>query len=432
MKVAFKSVALPFILVTLVSFVTCSDSRTGLDQELLARNLARVHINLDLPGDVEKISFIDRVLRFFATEAVAQEAPSIESILVQVTGPGMAPVTATITGSASTIYVPAGVSRFFDVRASTDMATLRGTTIATLQAGSTANLVLSMSFYESKIVIPDLGDRFGNYPTSSHPRIVSITDISGAGWLERDWSYYSFAQNDFRIWDIDFDNRGRLIVANELTPYAILRMDSLSSSTYEVLIPDIDTYGVHALAYDHRNNILYIGHDNWEIWKYEDSSLNFFAGSIADIRGLAVDTQGNVYAAYDNDVIKYDSGGNSQASYGFSGGSQAWDIMVKDSFVYVARYSSTQSERMIVEFDTDLNPTGRELTGRPGGGDDFFGPHRFVAIYSRRFFVIDETEGNGTNADERIVAFDNISGSGWQTFKPSDIGETEFSFYDAC
>ncbi len=428
-----NSFIMPLIIITGISLY-CSDSRAPLDQELLAQNLARVHINLDLPGDVAKISFIDRVLRFFATEAVAQEAPSIESISIQVTGPGMAPVTATITGSASTIYVPAGVSRFFDVRASTDLATLRGTTVATLSAGSTANLALTMSFYESKIVIPDLGD---NQELSFDiPRIVAMDSMNGSGWKENTHSFYGISDpNDFSPWDIEFDNRGRMIVANIHPPLAVLRFDNFATSSYDVLATDLGSYGAQALAYDHINDILYIGHDNWELWKYEDGTLSDVGiSNHGNVRGVAVDLDGFPYTAHGSRITKSDpTDGSDIAFYDIGVLTEAWDVIVKNGFVYVAQYNhDIQSENKIIEFDTDLNPTGRELIGRPGGGDDFLGPHRFVAIYSRRFFVIDEHEADYTNADERIVAFDNISGAGWETFKASDIGENQFAFYHNC
>ena len=72
-----------------------------------------------------------------------------------------------------------------------------------------------------------------------------------------------------------------------------------------------------------------------------------------------------------------------------------------------------------------------ELTQDPGSADTFLGPHRFVAILSSRFYIIDEDETDAINNNERIVAFDDLT-SNWDPLVPTSIGQTEFGFFGMC
>ncbi|MBN2161101.1 MAG: hypothetical protein JW807_17070, partial [Spirochaetes bacterium] len=90
------SLSVSLLLVSLPIF-SCSDTESRVPSYL---KTAKVIINLGLPEAhaTASQSIIDRVLRFFTSDAVAQEAPAtFSSIFVRVTGPDMGPIEKTFS-----------------------------------------------------------------------------------------------------------------------------------------------------------------------------------------------------------------------------------------------------------------------------------------------------------------------------------------------
>ncbi len=89
--------------------------------------------------------------------------------------------------------------------------------------------------------------------------------------------------------------------------------------------------------------------------------------------------------------------------------SSPYDILIKNQNIYIASTGLDQ----IIRLDPDM-ASPQTLANDPNNASDVFsGPVRFVGIMNRRIFVIDE---DGGDTVDRVVAFDNISGSGWQTY----------------
>jgi hypothetical protein len=63
----------------------------------------------------------------------------------------------------------------------------------------------------------------------------------------------------------------------------------------------------------------------------------------------------------------------------------------------------------------------------------FYSPHHFAAILNRnRLYIIDETFENFADPYEKFVAMDDMSGTNWEVFDPTTIGEDPFTFYYNC
>ncbi len=439
------------LLIIFTVSLSCSDSRAPLDRELLARNLARVTIDLNMPDSGDTVSFIERFLRFFSTEAVAQTAPVVESITVLVTGPDMAPVTVTINGTASTIYVPAGLNRFFDIQAHGPSVTFRGTNTATLAAGSSVSLPVSMSLFRTKLIIPDEDWSAGCGYNGG--RIRQVDNFTGAGFTEIDNTDFGFSPGTFRPWGIDFDARGRIYISNNQSnpDNVIIRIDNIQSTTHEVVVsPIVGAGGIKAMAIDRQNNYLY--HSRGDDLYRKDLATSGNGASIStvdftspSIVGIAVDSDGILYIAdaNNNQVAKFNPDTASIIGTPYTaninlnaipnncgGGGRDGAVMVKGKYLFIANPSGPDDYKLIKLETANMSLTGNYGTGvtttntSPGM---FYGPCYFVAMLNDLIYIIDEGY-DGSNQLDKLVSINNITGNGWNVYSPA----TPFEFFGEC
>ncbi len=438
--------AIPIVLITIVSFATCSDSRAPLDRELLARNLARVHINLNTPATGEEVSVMDKVLRFFSTKAVAQAAPAtFNTITISVTGPGMAPINANYrAGSLITVLVPAGTSRVFDITAVVAPAdpsaarSFRGTAVANLTAGETVPLPVEMNLNEVRLVLPD----------HENGRIIQMADIFGADYVVRYSSDIGLGVNfTFRPYDIDFDNAGRIYIANYFFGPAedvVIKLENINDTTPLVIDSGVNQQ-VRSLAVDRKNSVLYFatdtilrksGLDGTDIQTLDISSG---VEPITSITGVDVDAEGMLFITGETGagipiprLFKYDPVNEEVvASTGESlpTETEPWDVTVNGSVIYVANFLGNDGE-LITSYNLSLAflaGYGEYATATDTNKGMFYGPRRFVATLNRKLTIIDDSDFGDF---DKLISMDNIAGTGWQTFpEGNDSGQEYFQFY---
>ncbi len=408
-----------------------------------------IHINLGLNNqnafNAPESSIIDRVLRFFAKEAKA--APSnINSLELNVFGPGVelhqSYASPDIPDSV-TLEVPSGPSRLFEVIAHVApgdpsvVLSYRGTAVCNLAGGETVTIPISMKINETKIVIPDW----------YNSRLIQIDDMNGTNWLSR--TSISGLTSQVRPYDIDFDNTGKIYIANNrggsgMGDNSVISIDNFNNNTpyfypsasVRGSAPFYDN-GVVAIAVDRKNNFIYYALDPFSgpylfraVFGDNMTHTQLTITGIDGIKGMAVDENGILYIAGDASTIptifKYNPTDQQVIGTYATDLLLCWDVLVKDGFLYVADYDkiSPYDSSKIVQLSLNLNYITQ--LGAAGSGT-FHGPHRFLAILNNRFCLLDEDEDT-TSEVERIVAFDNLI-SPIIAFDPSMVGQSPFGFY---
>lgn len=364
---------------------------------------------------------------------------NITFVELTVSGPGMNTIVIVYDSLPSSIElsIPSGSDRMFELVVYVDdpmsaATSFKGTAIADLSQGN-AEITLSMGLNSTKLVIPD----------NDNNRLVQIDDMSGSGWKEIINSDIGCPIN-IDPNDVDFDSQGRIYIAIDTassTDPFIIRIDNLDAVTYTTIIMGKATPCV-ALTADRKNGYLYYA-TSMELYRCNfdgTNDTNLTTAGIAAIQGLAVDQNGYLYIAdyAGNNIIKYDPINQITVETSTSTNLNApWDILVKDDYIYVANYAGADDFK-IIRFDQNL---GSELGFGKAAVDyldtapnHFQGPHRFIAILNKKFYLIDEEESSplGQEDVEKIVAFDDELSSSWEAFDPSSIGQTAFGFYHWC
>ena len=426
---------LTFIFIIAVSPFLLTCSHTG--------GTATVTINLGFPGheSAQNQSLIDRLLGLFLQKAYAQPPADIESFLVRVTGPGMGTIEYGFapTVTSITVVVPAGEKRTISVIAAVSPSSpsaalaFTGTETLALNPGDIKSISVMMIVSETKIVIPDF----------YNDRIVQIDDISGSGWQTKNVSGFVNPPglSIFTPYDIDFDARGRIYIANNFDSagaHKLIRINDMVITEYNPIILDSQLAGhpLRTLAIDRINNVVYFA-SSTQLFRcdYDGNNLktDFAMGGIADISGLAVDNDGMLYITYGNAPLaasylqKYNP-----ATESIIGTTSAvdypWDVLVKDNFIYVTDLDGTEGYK-ILQFDMNLNLVGNfgvlSLVN-PETPGNFYGPRRFVAILNRKITMIDDNSGDDY---DKLVSMSDINGSNWEYFGSSGSGVGQFSFY---
>ncbi len=370
-----------------------------------------------------------------APHLTVKGAPSnITSLSLIITGPGMSPIESYYSSvpSSITVEVPAGNDRQFELIAHVDPSSpsaatsFKGTATVDLAPGEKKNITLNMITNETKLLIPD--------PSWSNNRLVQIDNMNGNGWIEVHGTDIGYgADSEFEPYDVDFDAQGRIYIANNhFFVGGVIRIDNMNYAPYDTIVNQI---GVRSIAIDRVNNDLYYITYNDLYRKNLDGGAPItltVSGLEISFEGIAIDDDGLIYIANDggDEVVKYNPLTETVIKQ-VGVGSIPWDVIVKSPFVYVARYDSGGANDKIIQLTKTLDIVD-ELPGKPDSTDDFRGPHRFIAILNKRIYVIDEDE---SAADiERIVAFDDINGTNWDTFDPSMLipPESAFLFYNVC
>jgi len=373
-------------------------------------------------------------------------APSdITALSLRITGPGMSPVESyySTVPSSIEIEVPAGVDRQFELLAYPSSASaaisFKGTATVDLAAGETTEIVLTMDLNETKLLIPD----------NKNNRIVQIDDMGGGGWKEITDTDISYPP-DLAPYDIDFDSQGRIYIAiytaDSLKDF-IIRIDDLDAVTYTPIIMGKGSPCV-ALAADRKNGYLYYATSgalyrcNLDGTGDVSRAINVGVDQIQTIRGMAVGENGMLYIAGMNvgglnRIFLYDPFAENVDAIYFTDINEAWDVLVKPSYIYIANRNGPAGNK-IIQLDTDLGFIAAYGNESPAVDDipgNFYGPKRFLAILNRKIAILDEASWNDPPLffqGDRLVSIGDLAGTGWTTYGQTGPGTGQFEFYWAC
>jgi len=444
-----------YVLIIIMAMVlsnACSDSERRIG---LSSQTATVVINLNLPDKHAslKASVLDRIFSFFVKDAVAQTAPPvpISSITVRVTGPDISTIEKNFISSGTiSLEVPAGSLRVFDVTAYVDPSdpsaavSFRGTDVANLPAGTTVNVPVVMNLNETKLVIPDQWNH----------RLVALTSLSSASW-NTVTSIPGVTQ--FDPMDIDYDNRGRIYIANNSSP-GVIRIDDLNGlnviMTTNFLFGSIQN--VNSIAVDRTNNYVYFTTTSALYRSNFDGTATSSALALPsiisgmNIRGIDVDSSGMLYivatpvSVGPSYIVKYNPNNESQIGTEYSANlSNPWDVLIRGSDIYVANYSGSSGYQLLqlnwssniftlVNHGGTIDATAVTDKTTPGR---FYGARRFIGIRNDGFYIIDNLDANarGNMSSLQKMAFmTDINGANWIGFGDHGNSTDQFLFYSSC
>jgi hypothetical protein len=352
------------------------------------------------------------------------------------------------TATQVDLSLPAGVWSF-ELIIETPSAKLRGFTTAALVSGDDSTVVIDMELDWTKLVLPD----------NTGGRILQFDDISGSGQLELKGSAVSnigFSDFDFQPYDLDFDDQGRIFIANfiggsGMGRNAVIRVDDISGSGGVLFTEPEYDYGIRALTVDRNNKFVYYAPTNassgpYTIYRSDldgagqvGIALNAGVDTVQTVFGMAVDDTGKLYIAGVNGtgldrIFRVDPTpptGNVEATFQTSL-NNPWDVLVKPSYVYIAN-NNGGAGNAILQLNKNLQfvkAHGDEIDGTNTNPGQFYGPHRFVAIVNKRITVVDD-DFFGSNND-KLVSIDDINGSNWMTLPKTGNGQSLFTFFNLC
>jgi hypothetical protein len=467
-----KSSFIILILLSLsFSVLTCSDSEKRLSPLL---NQTKVIIDLGLPPEhaANESTMWDKIRGFFIRDAVAQSAPAtFSSILVRVSGPDIGVMEQSFgpMGTLS-LNVPSGSFRQFEVIAyvapgdPSAALSFSGAAIANLPAGDTVTVPVFMAVNETKIVIPD---SYSNGLGVTR-RLVQLDNMSNtfSSWkqLQRSGITGGLVEPFIQPWDVDFDSRGRIYVANNrgnasMGDNCVFRIDNINGGT-PYLYPEasartslLNNYGITSVAVDRVNNYVYYSFFNSssgrsELWRsniYDNSShevltINVGVEQMVRINGMSSDSNGMLYIAgqttgLENRIFKYNT--STQIVIAAFGSGVSYlinpeDTLVKPPYVFVANPGGSNNYK-ILQLDMNLQFVtgyGIQATGVDTAQGHFYGPRRFLAIRNDSLIIVDDYT-IGTDLD-KLVSMNNMLGSGWNPIGSSGGGVGEFMFFYGC
>jgi hypothetical protein len=440
--------------------LSCSDS----ESRIPSAGDATVIINLGLPpdDDAASASVIDRMLRFFSRDAVAATAPAtFGNINIRVTGAGIGSIAKDFpsTGVIS-MTVPGGGLRTFEVTAQVAAGdpsaalTFYGSTIANVPSGGTVSVPVLMEINETKIVVPDLRKQ----------RLVLLDNVSSAGWNSTiTTSQLGTITGGFFPFDIDYDSRGRIYIANWSTNTDIIRMDDLNGTNLTQFdVGSTTITNVIGIAIDRKRDLLYCI-SSTELYRCPLSNISGGAtrldtvnNILSNLYGIDVDDDGNLYIVngYSGNyrITKYNP--NNAATgiiYQLAFPSLNWgyDIKVEKPYLYVlntngSNGATSKEGYQVLKYRIDAEGTGSAtytlvehfgnktaLANLTAGM--FYGPRKFVGIRNDGLFIIDNNE---TSYLCKMIwtGTEPSLGSGWSSFGAYDTGPSTgyFKFYCSC
>ena len=373
----------------------------------------------------------------------------ITSVEFTVTGPGMEPLSASYDSLPDSINlaIPPGEDRYFELLVYVDgllgltpAISFKGSATVDLTPGDVV-VELTMRLDSTKLVVPDAK----NY------RLVMIDDMSGAGWIAKNWLDFGFGSDfDFLPYDVDFDSRGRIYIANgasSASAYNIIRINDMSDISLigKIAFGDVDSTPKYSLAVDRGNDVVYYANST-QLYRCDldggSIKSDFVMGTIGTIRGMAVDENGILYIAGNtgagaNMIFMYDPITELIInSYGTTI-STAWDVLLKPPAVYIANQNGGLGYK-IIELDTDLGFVDAFGNQSPVADDimgNFYGPKRFLAILNKKIYILDEASTNEAPflfQGDRLVAMSDITGADWETYGQTGTGVGQFEYYWAC
>jgi hypothetical protein len=240
-------------------------------------------------------------------------------------------------------------------------------------------------------------------------------------------------------WAIDFDNLGRIYIANLSGGLGgLLRIDDINHASSFVKADSALAVAAASLAVDRSNGIVYYCSGSTILYQQNVASIPTTPGQITlpsttftiGPSSMAADDQGILYMVVTypaSKIVKYNpalpptSAVLAASTYSFT---SAWGIMVKGPYVYVSDVGTAKIVRLN---STDLS----FVDSFPGPSTDpFYGPETFLATLNRKFTVIDEKSG----PYDRVASFDDMTGAGWITYGSSSTTPSTgiFNFYGFC
>jgi hypothetical protein len=380
----------------------------------------------------------------------------ITSVEFTVSGPDMDPITASYDSlpESLNLAIPTGEDRYFELVVHvggllnlTPATSFKGSATVDLTPGDVV-IELNMQLDSTKLVVPDY-----TWGVPS-PRILQLNDISGTEFSEL---YGSAAwggvwATSFRPYDVDFDNYGRIYIANNFggggdTYNCVVRVDTILGLIFIQFPSSGLNNGVTALTVDRNNGYVYYANSaSPAILRRSDLDGNgvitLATAGIQEIRGLAVDNTGMLFiagvdAAGTPYVFKYNPVLPATVlSYplpNLEGGIIPWDVMCKDDMVYIANPNGADGWK-IIQLENNLSsPVGYGINKTtPFAAPDaapghFYNPRRFVAILNKKTTVIDDSALSNLG---KLVSIDDMAGTNWETYPPS--GDGQFEFYYPC
>jgi hypothetical protein len=346
-------------------------------------------------------------------------------------GPGMQTIVNQYplgTVTSGPLSVPSGVARTFTLVANTPSVTLIGQQTTDLAPGETRDITLTFVAGGSQIIVPDYGKG----------RLVQVADMVGTGWNELNLSAFGL----YSPCDVDFDDEGKIYVAsNSYSGDGIVRFDDISGAN-PTNVTGVSERPVQSIAMDRPRGLLYYV-ANGGLYKLRVTPTLETEQppimSFETVSAVAVDSDGFVYVVSygspSNILQKIDPNGSKGAAVvttSTASFTSPWDVLVKGNDVYVSDYGDPFPQLgdpipgRIVRLTKDLQP----VDSFPGPANDpFLGPERFVAILNKPITLIDETSSGEGN---RLVAFNDMTGEGWTTYRPINVGSglDEFAFYN--
>ncbi len=443
---------------------SCSDSERRLP--FISKN-ATVVIILSMPDEQATISssIIDRILRSITRDAIAQTAPAtIIGYTVTVTALDMSALTQTFTATDTlALAVPVGNARRFQVTANVDPASasaalsFRGITTIDLAGGATVTVPVIMNLNETKIVIPD-----GGNTAISPGRIVMINNVADGSttWIAK--TTFTGFTGTLRPFDVDFDSRGRIYVANYSTP-GIFRMDDINGTNFIQSSATIFGTGsaltfIRTIAVDRTNSLVYFALDNALYRSNLDGTgtqqlsltgTGFESSSTYNIKGIDVDAEGMLYIVGPHDtfnnpprLIRYNptlqqiigspysiTNTTSPSTINIS------DVLYRSPYVYVANFAGSAGYQILQltfsgsSFSLVASNGTKSTTQAPG---NFYGASRFLAIRNDILIVADSGQGSAGSDYDQIVSFGNMSFTSWSAFGSYGTGTSQFKLYSQC
>lgn len=384
---------------------------------------AIVVINLGLDQHAKHTSLYDTIIKLLLSPAYAAAPSNITSITINITAADFSPIAKTYTPPFDIfkIEVPSGIQRTIEVLASTPSATLRGVAIVDLEPGENT-VEIAMHLFQTKIVVPD----YNNY------RLVQMDDMEGSGFKVINASSIGYT-GTFAPYDVDFDDVGRLYIANYASGYEnIIRINDINSSSY-VVINSAD-FEIATVVVDRKRNYVYYA--DWQTLyrcNIDGSNLkqDFNTSGMTYFEAISVDDDGNLfiscYYPSDYSIVKFNPNvGNGQIlAYSPMVINKYWDVIFKNGQC-IAAYDDTSglNDKLVILNISNLsimNQYGTGTTNSVPSAGQFWGPRRFVAILNDKFYLIDE----GIPGDN-LVSFSDLNFNNWQRYADS------FTFFSYC
>jgi hypothetical protein len=448
-----SSIIILIILSLSFSMLTCSDSEKRLSPLL---NQTKVILDLGLPPAhaANDSAIWDTIRRFFIRDAVAQSAPAaFGSIDVRVSGPDIGVMEQSFgpLGTLS-LNVPSGSFRQFEVIAHvapgspSAAASFSGAAIANLPAGETVSVMVYMTLNETKIVIPEGGTSM--MPDNSG--LIMMDDMSGTNWTYKVLGDYTGISSGVLMpYDISYDSRGRIYIANNST-IGVIRMDDINGTNILPGAPTIFGTGtaavsnVRSISVDRINNLVYFVNSGSQLYRsnLDGTSTVIRTGyaAITTITGIDVDSAGMLYiVGATNRIIRYNPNTQTTIAGPYTTSlSSPQDVIVKAPYIYITNNGSATAQILQLAINNNVFSSVGQFGTVTNVVDtpNFYGAHHFLAIRNDLIIADIGTDAFFMSLARLVSISPNPLGLGWVGWghrgTPSNVTPGVFMLYNMC